>query len=489
MRNNFKPLGIAAAVAAAAAGYANVASAQSAVANNSLGDLALVPYYTVENNFITGVHVVNTSDRTQVVKFRLRRGTDSLDALDFNIVMSPEDVWAGFISKDADGDISFKANDTTCSVPAPSADGFLMPSIYREGADTGYIEVIAMGSPSQDNEPDGGDDSLIAQAAKHVDGVPVDCAAVRSNFFADAVGAMNNETAQTSADEDLTGTNTYDPSDDVLKVSYFIRNADRGVEFGNNAVHIQGFLDLPAITNQELGYLSGDLNGFDFPDLNGGAPLGGDTGKFNELREGDVLGVASLINEWSANPTNGVSTDWVVTMPGQYTMLDMPLYLASLDDPENDPCLPDVCDFRDLPVTASISAYDREEGRPTTAPGELVVSPSVPGENPSTTFSKEVNVLTFGGNGTNGVLGVSDVDIDAGLDQPYGWLALGVTSSTAKTQSVCDWDDADTMSCAPVTNGNVPIIGFTAWERSFAANPDANYGRIIEHSFAIGSTN
>ena len=126
MKNTFKPLGIAAAVAAASAGYANVASA-AAVANNSLGDLALVPYYTVEGNFVTGVHVVNTSDKTQVVKFRLRRALDSLDALDFNIIMSPQDVWAGFISADDDGTIAFKAEDTTCSAPLVDDSTFVMP--------------------------------------------------------------------------------------------------------------------------------------------------------------------------------------------------------------------------------------------------------------------------------------------------------------------------------------------------------------------------
>lgn len=487
MRNTFKPLGIVAAVAAAAAGYSNVTSAAAhpAVAASALGDLALVPYYTVENNFITGVHVVNTSDWTQVVKFRLRRGTDSLDALDFNIVMSPEDVWAGFISQDESGAISFQADDTTCTAPAPTAAGFVMPEIYREGAETGYVEIIAMGRPDGETQP-------IAIAAKHKSGVPANCAAVRSNFFANGGVGVKNGVVDKETTVQTKGSgvevNKYVKSGNVLKVSYFIRNAERGVEFGDNAVHIQNFLGEPAITNQELGYLSGDLRGFDFPDLNGGSPLdAGDRGKFNDLRNGNSLGVSALINEWSSNPANGVATDWVLTMPGQYTMLNMPLYLASLET-GGAACTAALCDHRDLPVTATIAAYDREEGRPTTAAGELVVSPQLPGVNPSTSFSKEVNVVTFGGNGVNGVLGASDVDIDAGLDQPYGWLSLGVTSSAAKTQKVCEWDlGGETMTCTPVAKNDVPIIGFTAWERSFAANPDANYGRIIGHSFTSGS--
>eukprot|EP00579_Thalassiosira_antarctica_P020878 CAMPEP_0201977272 /NCGR_PEP_ID=MMETSP0904-20121228/60135_1 /ASSEMBLY_ACC=CAM_ASM_000553 /TAXON_ID=420261 /ORGANISM="Thalassiosira antarctica, Strain CCMP982" /LENGTH=59 /DNA_ID=CAMNT_0048528603 /DNA_START=585 /DNA_END=761 /DNA_ORIENTATION=+ len=54
-----------------------------------------------------------------------------------------------------------------------------MPSIYAEGAETGYVEIIGMGSPTTET-------AGIAVAAKHTTDtlVPADCAAVRSNFFA-----------------------------------------------------------------------------------------------------------------------------------------------------------------------------------------------------------------------------------------------------------------------------------------------------------------
>ena len=87
--------------------------------------------------------------------------------------------------------------------------------------------------------------------------------------------------------------------------------------------------------------LSGDLNGLDFPDLNGGLPLARDQGpgapgaairrgRFEALRAGDALGVKRILNEWSANPANGVEMDWVLTLPGQYTMLNLPRYAAAL---------------------------------------------------------------------------------------------------------------------------------------------------------------
>ena len=85
MKNVFKPLGIVAAVAAVTAGYSGVTNAQERSIGNT-GDLAIIPYYTVQDDWVTGVHITNTSNFTRVVKLRLRRGSDSADAMDFNLV-------------------------------------------------------------------------------------------------------------------------------------------------------------------------------------------------------------------------------------------------------------------------------------------------------------------------------------------------------------------------------------------------------------------
>eukprot|EP00933_Yihiella_yeosuensis_P034917 TRINITY_DN28419_c0_g1_i3.p2 TRINITY_DN28419_c0_g1~~TRINITY_DN28419_c0_g1_i3.p2 ORF type:complete len:123 (-),score=19.33 TRINITY_DN28419_c0_g1_i3:55-423(-) len=118
MNAKFKPLGLVAAVAAATAGYNGVANAQLELAASSdLGNLALIPYYTVRDGNVTGVHITNTSDATQVVKVRLRRGTDSMDALDFNLILSPKDVWTGFLAAEGE-DVVFNTTDSSCTAPA-----------------------------------------------------------------------------------------------------------------------------------------------------------------------------------------------------------------------------------------------------------------------------------------------------------------------------------------------------------------------------------
>jgi hypothetical protein len=43
------------------------------------------------------------------------------------------------------------------------------------------------------------------------------------------------------------------------------------------------------------------------------------------------------------------------------------------------------------------------------------------------------------------------------------------------------------MDCTNTAKPGIPMVGFVAWERSFAANEDANYGRAVAHSFESSS--
>ena len=521
---------------------APVTAASVPVAADDRGDLALVPYYTVRDAWVTGIHIVNTSKRTQVVKVRLRRATDAMNALDFNLVLPPQDVYAGFLSDNENGVIAWSSSDTNCTVPEAQNNRLEMPTIYRAGAETGYVEIIAMGTPRDQNQP-------IALAARHgATGTPLDCEAVRSNFFANGRGTVAGVTTRNGVENHTTtwqaassvstiktgGRNRYDKSGNALKVSYSIRNNATGIEFGDNAVHIRDFLSEAAITNQQYSVLSGDLNGFDFPDLNGGVPrekVGTDVntvqrGRFDALRANNALGVESIVNEWSANRANGVQMDWVVTLPGQYVMLKLPQYFASLPAADrgwaptvdsagslrpnrNCPRTPivvtstapkvDECDYRDMPVALTFTAYNREQrSSAVSAEPELIISPAPPGMTPKTYLPKVTNVITFGGNPS--VLGQSDRDVSADLGQPYGWLSAKVESRDSDVR-VCDWnfvqDQAPnvpstaagmalTQDCTAVTAGRgVPVIGFAAWSRNVAANPDVSYGRIVEHSYRV----
>jgi hypothetical protein len=514
MNTKFKPIGLVAAVAAATAGYANIANAQQLAGNSDLGNLALIPYYTVRDGNVTGVHITNTGELTEVVKVRLRRGTDSMDALDFNLVLSPKDVWTGFIAAEGDN-IVFNTSDNSCTAPATTGGKFTMPGIYRADADEGYIEIIGMGS-ANNQQP------IYAASLHGPSGVPANCAFVRDNFFRPGQGPSGTGVVNglTSVQRLLpagatTGTNTYGAPSNALKVSYFIRDAEGGREFGNSATHIAGFLSQPAITNQQSGLFSADLLGFDYPDLNGGVPVTGERGLFEDLRR--LLGSASVINDWSANADLNVGTDWVITFPGQYTMLNLPHYFASLVTAGSDGAIPcnagnpvpagtfagttGACDHRDIPAVATFDVYDREEQQLSDPEGELVVSPALPGAIVRTTLPFEVNVVEWG---VEPVLGSANSPVSVAVPGAFGWAELGVTSAANKVQAICDASSGNGLpaaslalgvdgiiaavtaygcSSADVTPDQIPKIGFVAWERSFPGNPDANYGRIVEHSY------
>jgi hypothetical protein len=541
MNMNFKPLGLAAAVAAASVGYAGVTAADPSVSNNGLGDLALIPYYSVRDGYGTGVHIINSGLLTQVVKVRFRRASDSLDAMDFNIVMSPLDEWVGFL-QDVDGVIQITSQDSTCTVPAFTNNTLLMPNIYRDGADEGYVEVIAMGAADIDE--------AISANAVHVDGangsVPANCGYVRDNFLDTALGGqlddrgiIDNDSSRGLVARTNAGVTTieseisqYEDGGNELKVSWFIRNTVAGLEFGNDAVMISDFSDDPMMSHQEQGIYSGNLRGFDFPDLDGGAPSESmdnvERGKFNLIRSGSVLGVASIINDWSNNADLNVGTDWIVTFPGQYTMLDMPRYLGTLGNLGGlDTSTPGGvigggastcdaatnCDNRDLPVEAVFSILDREENIATTIPGdrEVVISPSIPGLPANATLLKhEVNVIHWADREVMDS-DYDEVDVSAVRDlltADSGWARLAVKPFGTRTQSVCQWDTAAASGTTPAYNPltpladpntpvqncdvaaepGIPMVGFVAWERSFAGNEGANYGRAVAHSFDSTST-
>ena len=135
--------------------------------------------------------------------------------------------------------------------------------------------------------------------------------------------------------------------------------------------------------------------------------------------------------------------DWVLTLPGQYVMLNVPQYVATLaadraavstldsagrpmanaqcprvstPDPATGTAPAD-CDFRDLPVEMSVRAYNREAFMGQAPSGTLVPGPQPPTVSVKTYLPKVANVVSFGG---NSVLGQTDANVSRELGQPFG---------------------------------------------------------------------
>ncbi len=161
--------------------------------------------------------------------------------------------------------------------------------------------------------------------------------------------------------------------------------------------------------------------------------------------------MSELLNDWSINPALNVQTDWVVTMPGQYTMLDYYVWAAKagfdpkkcgkLDDPTTagDDGIA-LCDYRDIPVVASLTLYDREEQVIEPEDGDLVISPAPPGTVNELRFPYEVNVVEWTDGNTEGFLESEyATSIDASPLGVYGWASLSV-SATKKTNTGVEAD-------------------------------------------------
>ena len=121
------------AVIAGLAGVAGIANMASAVDLNpdGLGQVLLYPYYTVNNDQNTLLSVVNTTSVGKAVKVRFLEGYNSREVLDFNLFLSPFDVWAATVfplgeatgSSTASGPGAITTSDTLSglSITAPRA--------------------------------------------------------------------------------------------------------------------------------------------------------------------------------------------------------------------------------------------------------------------------------------------------------------------------------------------------------------------------------
>jgi len=172
-------------VALAATGMLGAAGVAQAVnvSADGLGNVLIYPYYTTKkdinaNSFNTLMSVVNTTLSTKAVKVRFREGKNSEEVLDFNVFLSPYDVWTAAVTPTADGGAQIATTDTSCTIPKFTSG---VPVAFRttqlESGDNGvartaegYFEVFEMATYT--------DASIIGVNAKHSGGVPKDCSKV-----------------------------------------------------------------------------------------------------------------------------------------------------------------------------------------------------------------------------------------------------------------------------------------------------------------------
>jgi len=116
---------IALSVTAALGSFVGAANAQVPPATdliftpNGVGHIVIVPYFSTQGGNATLINLVNTDEvNGKAVKIRFRGASNSDDVFDFQLFMSPGDVWTANISRGADGKSRLTTVDNSCTLPS-----------------------------------------------------------------------------------------------------------------------------------------------------------------------------------------------------------------------------------------------------------------------------------------------------------------------------------------------------------------------------------
>ena len=332
------------------------------VAVNGLGDVAETPYYTVRSGQQTNLSIVNTSSTYVVaVKIRFREALNSVDVRDFDLFLSPNDVWVATIGVNGSTGVPFiQTTDISCTAPTvmpkgtPNTPanrqlGFVnvganalgqlirqldfstsVPGVNAKAMTEGYIEIIEMGValPITDVNQDA---SLLATWAVH--GATQNCAALASVYPPTlrqvlATGSQSNSAGDLTVqcidddlgvtiDEPVSGTTAFkaefcEPLN-VLKVASNIVRVGTGIVFDAPPTTFANFFSPEDGTEDQLAPSPLDLMSWVpasvLPNLTNGAPGGctdGDdfTGLCTEADTDDAI---------SRQVFNGVYTEGTFT--------------------------------------------------------------------------------------------------------------------------------------------------------------------------------
>lgn len=506
----FKKAKLAFAVAAAM-GTATLSNPAQAVniAADGLGEALLFPYYTVRDGWDTYLNITNTSGHAVAFKIRFRESLNSRDARDFNVVLSPYDVWTASVTL-VNGVPQLQTRDNSCTAPALADAGnykyvnFTNLAYDGNGSQPadegptsidrtyeGHFEVIEMGhSPYVAGTPvDNAADSVAVNAEHDSNGVPADCSAV--------VAAFENDLAGVRAEFDepinvLKGAATlikvaegkavgYDPT--VL--ANFFNPALSGIDgaSGTDLIAQPRDLDPNLSSGSTTSVLMDDSVGVGHDGLAANHVIT-DSWTYGVDAVSAVLTRNTVVNQYSVNPNTGASSDWVVTFPTKNYYADT--YEVNRVTGGAGPRAPFAELFQDDDgsvagkscMEVNLKAYDREEQTLTTVISGF--SPQ-PADAPGTNLCYETNVITFDGSyvlgGDSNVVNHLNV---GGTDLPgnNGWVNLRFTT-TNSTPIL-----SDTQTATNSYQG-LPVIGFAvkSLNNDTEAGNNRNYASAWDHSY------
>jgi hypothetical protein len=477
---------------------------------NRTGQVLVYPYYTVQsvggNNFNTYISVVNTTTWAKAVKVRVLEGKTSAEVLDFNLFLSPNDVWtAAIVPSDntATSPGMILTADASCTRPpipstgqpfrnyqysvAGSADS--LPGTDLARTREGYVEMLEMGTLS----------GATAAAVTHNSaGIPANCGVVQAATFTTIPAGQ-----LLAPNGGLMGTGT-------------LINVNSGADAGYKADALDGWRNSAFYTD----------SGFTQPNLGDATPA-----TSLVIRSGDVdllTGAATLItayrsdfvttsgvlagtravasvfmhsavmNEYVLDNTSASRTDWVVTQPLKNQFVND---VTAAQPYTNVLTASGACEV------IGFTYFNREE-RGATASGSDF-SP-LPPAGPANSLCWESTVLSIRNpaaphNPTDttvstvlGSKNQTNVNVTSGFQNGWGILTFsgagavnGLGASAAQRISVgTDTPVMGAVTAGVVTFVGLPVTGFMI--RTFnngsltcgTATCQGNYGSAFSHSFS-----
>lgn len=342
------------------------------LAEGGVGHMLLVPYYSAQNGNMTVLHIVNTDTiNGKAVKVRFRGAANSDDVMDFQVYMSPGDVWTGAVTAGADGIAQIQSADNTCSVPALGINAPKAFSTGRlnskksatelaNGTREGYVEIFNMADIPSDKIYTVGSttstNSALYTAIKHVNGV-APCSVASSaaettlfgialtNYVAEDVAAnagFNTPTGGLMGDWyiiNVPETTTFSGADTAVVANgrgNFVHFPQ--VDTGVAAAVIDNYTADPLLRtaayradstlNSTTGTPALSAGNYDLPDMSTpyllpasypAEPADITRAKYLPLAQADrlttALSVGTVTNQYANDESISAKTDWVFSMP------------------------------------------------------------------------------------------------------------------------------------------------------------------------------
>jgi hypothetical protein len=530
------------AVIAGIAGVAGIASVANAVNLNpdGLGQVLVYPYYTVNGGNSTLVSIVNTTEFGKAVKVRFVEGYNSREVLDFNLYLSPFDVWTGAVfSLGATGPANLSTADNSCTAPRiktntalPVNNGLRYVAFrnyqYVTGATVanddsgpnhlertreGHLEVIEMGIVTN-GDNDGDARGSLAAITHDSAGIPDNCNQIVNAWTSGTTDPYWLPTSSIEEGEiDIIPPTTANGGGGLFG-SAGIVDAANGTQltyvpdaidgFSVRVLHVRPGTTSPSLRDARFDYLNpnsssatADAIVFD----NGQLQITSHTGPNAIDAVSAVYMHDALFNEYAviadSAGTQILASEWVVTFPTKRFYVDQAIVGTTAIAPFTR-IFPTTGSSGTAPVDVTLTYFDREErspftgvcvdeqGNPIDDPRCIDFSPTLPGQTASgPQLFWEAQVITFeqaaAVGGSSSILGsklAQNVDLADGFTT--GWMRLGLWADSLPFAGSRIQEHISRADLSGDRYVGLPATGFWA-ENTQTTSVLANFAGLWKH--------